>query len=195
MKRRMLGSHFALMEGGQMLAWPILTIDDEGRILSVDSGGTGLRERPGLEWYGGLLIPGLIDIVGVELFDYERRNLNAHFAGGTVALGRYGADGDPSFPLSIPGIDSDLHPVITRTRDNYSVPVFSRIKDYCLSYNQADWIGLLSLSSDKAGGLAGLKELGAIREGNKCGIINISGADLIHMKATAQMTLKWLVMP
>ena len=97
--------------------------------------------------------------------------------------------------LSIPGIDSDLHPVITRTRDNYSVPVFSRIKDYCLSYNQADWIGLLSLSSDKAGGLAGLKELGAIREGNKCGIINISGADLIHMKATAQMTLKWLVMP
>ena len=72
MKRRMLGSHFALMEGGQMLAWPILTIDDEGRILSVDSGGTGLRERPGLEWYGGLLIPGLIDIVGVELFDYEK---------------------------------------------------------------------------------------------------------------------------
>ncbi len=191
----MLGSHFALGEGGQMLPWPILTIDSEGRILSLESGGTGLRERPGLEWYGGILIPGLIDAAGIGNFDYNRRNLNAHFAGGTIALGRAGAEGDPRFPLSISGNGADLHPAITRSRESFSVPLFLRIRDYCLMNPQSDWVGLLSHASDKAAELAGMEELGTIKEGNRCGVLHIIGADLLQMKPTGQMTLKWLIMP
>ena len=197
---RKLGAHLILLPDGSIGSWPIVEVAGNGTIVSVETNPQGMKERPGLEWFGGLMIPGLLDVAGTASADwYKQALLNTHFSEGTLYIGlQESARGFNKPPFFSKSPDSNLykHPALVRTNLNFSVPLFRRISDFCLANTGSDWVellwqasaGLASMSDD-------LKQYGSIQAGKQSGLLVISGADLKQIKPSNQMRIKWLSYP
>jgi len=57
---RKISAHYCLLPDGSLCKWPVITLDNEGDITEV-RGGEHLSEEPGLEYFGGVLVPGFIE--------------------------------------------------------------------------------------------------------------------------------------
>ena len=84
MKSRKFASHYFLKPDGALGRWAIIEFSDKGEVLSVSYNSEKLVEQPFLEFYGGILIPGLIDFSNGTVLD--EKTLNRHFAAGTFAI-------------------------------------------------------------------------------------------------------------
>lgn len=59
MKR--FSSQFVITNAGPVLRRAVITVDDEGTIISVDDTGGDLREEPSVEFHNGIIIPGFVN--------------------------------------------------------------------------------------------------------------------------------------
>ncbi len=58
---RKISAHYILTEEGHFLKYGILLLDDNGMVLGVRDQGGIMGEEEGLEFYGGILVPGFIN--------------------------------------------------------------------------------------------------------------------------------------
>ena len=72
---RKISAHYYLLPDGSLCKWPVITLDNEGDITEV-RGGEHLSEEPGLEYYGGVLVPGFIeDLRNIDLSDADEEEM------------------------------------------------------------------------------------------------------------------------
>lgn len=92
MKR--FAAHYAITNAGPVISWPVITTDDEGRIISVEKAEKGKMEIHSTEFHSGILIPGFVNChCHLEL---------SHLRGKTTR-----GDGLPSFIESIRTLRDD----------------------------------------------------------------------------------------
>lgn len=199
MRSRMFASHFILLPGGNVGKWPIIQLSPQGAIEKVEVHPEGLRERPGLELHGGLLIPGLLDIcLANQQIIPEPRYLNMHYAWGTALLGTNNYQTSERPPALIKTNDSIAapHKVLDRCGNNHEMPILERIKKH-LSLTAADnLIELLYLATEwSASSIHMSHQIGLLDEGRTPGVIVIQNLDLTTFSFTPQTRIKWLISP
>ncbi len=74
---------------GHPLRNAVVELDNSGFVLSVSSGGANFRELAGVEFYSGILIPGLVDVLSGP-----GDNLYSLIASGVRVAGRIGNSGE-----------------------------------------------------------------------------------------------------
>ncbi|WP_146697685.1 hypothetical protein [Geofilum rhodophaeum] len=181
---RLFTSHFVLLPDGSLGKWPVVELGADGRILSLELHPEGLRERPGMELLGGLLLPGLLDVAGSASFVFGGRDLNRHYAGGTYVLGGCTeAESMGAVPLVVKGVESEMlqAPVLRRRQENFQLPLLSRLDAYMAVHPEGDWLGILHAATALAAEAAGL-ELGRVEVGACPGLLLLKGLDLGGMK-------------
>lgn len=193
-------AHYLLLKDGTLGPWPVVEMSDKGEVLSVELHPEGLKERPGLQLHGGLLMAGLVDVGPVEAaFEYTQRVLNRHYSSGTLYLGAEGADTafyPPPFLLkSLEATDCPFSFLI-RNAENFQTPLLERILQLCRQEPSLNWLELMSAGAAwMAAQRADLKDKGSIEPGHKSGLMVIKNLDLRRMAMTDHMVLKWLVVP
>lgn len=183
-RARLFTSHFVLLPDGSLGKWPVVELAADGRILSLELHPEGLRERPGMELLGGLLLPALLDVAGSASFVFGGRDLNRHYAGGTCVLGGCTeVDSTGAVPLVVKGVESEMlqGPVLRRGRDDFQLPLLSRLDAYMALHPEGDWLGILHAATALAAEAAGL-ELGRMEVGACPGLLLLKGLDLGAMK-------------
>jgi hypothetical protein len=66
---RKISAHFCLMPDGSLGKWPVIALDDSGVISEVRVHDHQFREEAGLEYYPGVLVPGIIEDLRNVNFD------------------------------------------------------------------------------------------------------------------------------
>lgn len=99
---RKISAHYILTEEGHFLKYGILLLDDNGVVLGVRNQGSTMGEEEGLEFYGGILVPGFINACTFSTvfkkLSSEKRNYQLFartlLSRGTVVLGIEEKDSD-----------------------------------------------------------------------------------------------------
>ena len=195
MKSRKFASHYFLKPDGMLERFPIIEFSDKGAVLSVSYNSKKLVEQPSLEFYGGILIPGLIDFSDGTVIG--EKTLNRHFAAGTFAICR---------PENVSSEKRKSPPFFYKTSkkiasENYSyinnentLPLFERIKMELLSNNRLSLIDLLHQATAKNAEKAGLSNLvGSLAEELYPGLLVLENIDLKTLGLTSKTRLKWLI--
>lgn len=197
---RLFTAHFLLLKDGTLGPWPVVEMSDSGEVLSVELHPEGLKERPGLQLHGGLLMAGLVDVGYIDpSLAYTQRVLNRHFASGTLYLGteNAGLDYYPP-PFLLESLDQTLcpPPILSRTADNYHLPLLERVRQQCRLDVTLNWLELISAGAAwTAAQRDDLTDKGRIEPGQKSGLMVIKNLDLKKMAMTDNMVVKWLVVP
>jgi len=58
---RKVSAHYCLLPDGSVGKWPVIVLDDNGSIVEVRVNAAQFREEPGLEYFGGVIVPGFIE--------------------------------------------------------------------------------------------------------------------------------------
>lgn len=202
MKIRRFSSHYALMPDGTLGKWPVVEISGDGEIISVLTSPGGFKEQPSLEFHGGLLISGFIDIwAECEQLSLDVRNLNRHVAAGTLVLG--------CKPPIAPTICNRVYPpfIIESSNNagalNTSLIVSSvgfsiqdRLKNLSIERPDISLNELLLLGSAVGADLLGVSHFfGRLKPGLYPGLLVLEQLDLQNMRLTTQTRARWLVKP
>jgi hypothetical protein len=197
---RLFTAHFLLLKDGTLGPWPVVEMADSGEVLSVELHPEGLKERPGLQLYGGLLMAGLVDVGYIDPgLEYSQRVLNRHYAGGTLYLGAENADTTlypPPFLLKSLDQPQCPLPLLNRHSENFQTPLLERIRQLCTLDASLNWLELVSqCTAWTAAQRRDLADKGSIAPGHKSGLMVIKNLDLKKMAMTDNMVVKWLVVP
>ncbi len=65
---RKISAHFCLMPDGTLGKWPVIGIDPDGVITELRVNSDHLNEEPGMEYYGGVIVPGFIEDIRSSIF-------------------------------------------------------------------------------------------------------------------------------
>lgn len=199
MRSRMLTSHFILLPGGNIGKWPIIHLSPQGTVENVEVHPEGLRERPGLELHGGLLIPGLLDICHADQqIIPEPRYLNMHYAWGTIMMGTNNNQTSERLPL-LTNANNHIaapHNALNRCGNSHATPVLERIKKHLSITPTDNLLELLYLATEwSASAIHMSHQIGLLDEGRTPGVIVIQNLDLTTFSFTPQTRIKWLISP
>ncbi|GAO27955.1 hypothetical protein JCM15548_3 [Geofilum rubicundum JCM 15548] len=197
---RLFTAHYLLQKDGTLGPWPVVEMSDDGRVLSVELHPEGLKERPGMQLHGGLLMAGLVDVGFMDpSLVYSQRVLNRHFALGTLYLGHISTDPllyPPPFFVKPLEYVVDAWPFLPRDKDNYQTPLLERIRTYCRSVPGGNWLEIIAQVAEwTAHQRADLKDKGFVEPGNQCGLMVIKNLDLNTMIMSEDLQVKWLSVP
>jgi hypothetical protein len=205
MNSRNISSHYILLPGGVFGKWPVVRFASDGTILSVETKPNGFKEEPGLEFFGGILIPGLVDIAAVNedyLPSYQEKN--RHFSGGTLVLGVNNIDAQvdasvSTFPLNhlcIPSSDPP-HPFLNRYGTIASQkPILHRLIGSLTHSDSKELAKLLYLASEwGANQTSFYGKFGKLEPGFSPGLIVLQNLDLKKMVPASTTSIKWLIVP
>lgn len=202
MKIRRFSSHYALLPDGTLGKWPVVEISGDGEIISVLTSPGGFKEQPSLEFHGGLLMPGFIDLwAKCEQLSLDVRNLNRHVAAGTLVLGC-------KWPISSAICNRVYPPFIIENSNsvealNSSLIVSSvgfsiqdRLKNLSIERPDISLNELLLLGSAVGADQLEMSHLfGRLKPGVYAGLLVLEQLDLQNMRLTAQTRARWLVQP
>jgi len=193
-------SHYILLKDGSLGEWPIVEISDSGEVLSIELHPEGLTEKPGMQLHGGLLMAGLVDVGFIpDSAKLTQRIINRHFSAGTLFLGTSTANSSflsPPFLIDSMEDRQCPFPFINRDNDNFEIPLLHRLRLMCSRNSSLNWLDLLNKAEewifDQRSDLSGI---GRVEPGNKCGLMVVKNLDLLSMKMTGDMYIKWLSVP
>ncbi|MDR2928253.1 MAG: hypothetical protein LBV41_08670 [Cytophagaceae bacterium] len=194
---RKIASHYILNPDGSIGKSPIVTFSENGQLLSVSISQDKLIEQPSLEFYGGLLIPGLIDdfaeFDAIDNYSAETA-LNRHFASGTFMLRcseRFlsSREKKPVLYCSSANIICNS-PLSAKT----TLPLFERIKHISLHKAQDFLPKLLHTATTVSACNAGVSNIaGSFVAGLYPALLVIENMNLAEMKLTVESRIKWLI--
>lgn len=193
-------AHYLLMKDGSLGAWPVVEVSDLGEVLSVELHPEGLKERPGLQLHGGLLMAGLVDAGPMDAsLVFTQRVLNRHFSAGTLYLGADSSDASlypPPYLIERLTQQACPHSFLVREISNYQIPLLERIRQLCSRVPSLNWLELLCEGAVwTAAQRDDLTNKGFVEPGNKSGLMVIKNLDLKKMVLTDSMAIKWLSVP
>jgi cytosine/adenosine deaminase-related metal-dependent hydrolase len=58
---RRLSAQYVITNAGPLLKRPVITVDDDGIIISIEDTGGDLKEKASVEFYNGIIIPGFVN--------------------------------------------------------------------------------------------------------------------------------------
>ena len=58
---RNLSAHYVITNAGPILKRAVITVGDDGTILSIEDTGGNLQEKKAIEFYNGIIIPGFVN--------------------------------------------------------------------------------------------------------------------------------------
>lgn len=197
---RLFTAHFLLLKDGTLGPWPVVEIADSGEVLSVELHPEGLKERPGLQLHGGLLMAGLMDVGPIDSsLIFSQRVLNKHFASGTLYLSaETGPGGFYSPPFLMKNLEQSECSLsfVNRTPDNYHIPLLERIRQHCLLNPSLNWLKMISEAAEWSSAQRNdLADKGCIEPGCKSGLMVVKNLDLKSLAMSEDMAVKWLVVP
>ncbi len=193
---RKLSSHFILLPNGKVKQWPLVECDNMGTILNISYHPGDLKERQGLEFHSGIMIPGLIDIAYTnEAVIIDDRLLNRHFSFGTLVFGlpkpeAFHRQGLPLISNNSTAVKSPYN-FLERNKESISVPLFKRIVD-----SQAIPLKELGKSIEwSASHTEYPTMLGSLEKGKTPGILILKQYDTERQLVMNESTVQWLVKP
>jgi hypothetical protein len=197
---RLFTAQYLLLKNGALGKWPVVEMSDEGVVLSVELHPEGLKERPGLQLHGGLLMAGLVDAGPFDSsLHYTQRLLNRHFSSGTLYLGTDSTDltlYSPPILVKRPELTTCPLPFLHRNAKNFQAPLMERIRQYCSLDSKQNWLELIGASvAWIAAQDDNLKNVGSVEPGQKSGLMVLQNLDLNKMEMTESMRIKWLSVP
>ncbi|NPA35708.1 MAG: hypothetical protein GXO47_02555 [Chlorobi bacterium] len=191
---RKISANYCLLPDGTVGRMPVITFNDEGIIERIKIRGTDFREEPGLEYYNGLLIPGLIqDMRGFDaiLKDEELKLLlDTMYVKGSV---RYVCD---NFFKEKTSLFSGKVVFDTSIVKNYEITLKPVWENIIAGMDEPEFSFLEAIGSylDVMGKiLPENARWGKIEEGTAPGLILVKGLDLSGMKLKNNTSLKILI--
>ncbi len=191
---RKISAHYCLMPDGTLGRWPVIVTDAGGVIKNLKVNSDHLSEEPGLEYYGGVLVPGFIEDLRDRIFPglsaKEMVKLTDRFysKGSTRFLCRPGQN---FFHAAFKGkvfYDSSF---VSKYEKPYSEMSFW---EKAVNENDGDIISVLySLQNGLTERLPVDVRWGRMEPGADPGIILVKGLDYNGMKLTNKTSIKILI--
>ncbi len=194
---RKLSAHFCLLPDGSVGKWPVISLNGEGAITGMRVNDEQFREEPGLEFYGGVLVPGFIEDMRDVSFDGIKEEnimkvMNRFYSEGSVKFicrsdQKHFSSGfrcevfyDGSY------IYSELQPFS-------GVFFWERVKIEANSKYDGNILKAIhSIQENTVGSLPEELRWGRIEEGNSPGILLVKGLNLADMSITEKSSIKIL---
>ena len=197
---RFFTAHYLLLKDGTLGAWPVVEMSDYGEVLSVELHPEGLKERPGLQLHGGLLMAGMVDAGPIDAsLEYSQRVLNRHFSSGTLFLGSDTSDSalyPPPFLIDSLPESTCPYSFLHRNKDNFQIPLIDRIRQFCSREPALNWLSLIGEAAAWTSAQRDdLADMGSVEPGQKSGLLVVKNLDLSKMTMTDDMHIKWLSLP
>ena len=191
---RKLSAHFCLLPDGTLGKWPVISIDSEGRIKSVRVNDEYFREEPGLEYYGGVLVPGFIE---------DFRDVSFANAGDIKLLNRFYSQGSIKFlcrqdqnffPQGFGGeVFRDETFEQQKLQECSRKSFWEKAKGDALAGYEGNIIkSIFNLQEKIIKSLPEELKWGRIKEGFSPGLLLIKGLNLDDMSVTEKSTIKIL---
>ncbi len=180
----------------------VVEVDGDGTVVSVSRGSPGFDEIAGVQYYSGILVPGLVDVMCGERVDGDwLMTRGVRVAGTTVTpdkklwQGRYGGtvsfavyDDVNSFgELFREGPDAGVllwgepgTPVLAGYGRMDMLQVMTGLQQCRREYELTELLAMATLNGALATGFDGVA--GTIEPGKNCGLNIIEGADLQRMR-------------
>jgi hypothetical protein len=203
MKTFKVAAHYMLTPENGLQRWPLLTLNHEGCLLSWELFPDGLREQPFVQFYGGILIPAFIDVLGAIPFQNSSvvtASLDHHYARGTLVLGLEEPPKEaverqsPPFVVSgrveqLGEVDSWMMPT------GAHLPIWERMKSWALTHDEHNLEQLLISATAKGAQAQKIGWAGRFDPGSYPGVLLLQNADLQLLKLTDNSMVKWLSIP
>jgi hypothetical protein len=167
---RKIGAHFYLRPDGTLGKHPVIELGDDGTILKVRELGEHFKEEPSLEFFSGLLVPGLVE---------DWSTLNMSQADFEVNLRRAKASGSIRIlpPSSFGNEKSSYQPVWQKLLNHPETEnILQELKQYTF---------------DASKGIGKENDWGVLKEGATPGIVLIQGVnwDTLTVKDNARIRI------
>lgn len=192
-------SHFMLSPDGELLRWPVITVNDEGVIECVETSETGFRERPFTRFFAGVLCPAFVDVfaeVTTDEIEGDKSVKNRHFRDGTILLG-VKADDNP-----VSTANDGLPVVMKKKQERATSPLSSglsgqgtllqRMKTYSSDVSMTKMLLEVTMIAARS---TGLLSLGRLEKGAAPGILLLQNIDLVNKQWTPSSSVRWLSIP
>ncbi|RCW30017.1 hypothetical protein [Marinilabilia salmonicolor] len=192
-------SHFMLSPDGELLRWPVITVNDEGVIESVEHFENGFQERPFTRFFAGILCPAFVDIFAEVTTDEIERHKsvkNRHFRDGTILLG-VKADDNP-----VSKANDGLPVVMEKKQDHAISPLSSglsgqgtlleRMKTHSSDVSMTKMLLEVTMIAARS---TGFLSLGRLEKGASPGILLLQNIDLVSKRWTPSSSVRWLSIP
>ena len=192
---RKISAHYCLLPDGTLGKWPVIVLDDNGRIEEVRVNAAQFREEPGLEYFGGVIVPGFIEDLRDSSFyglaeDEIKRRLNRFQSQGSIRFLFAGEQntllsGSKSIAFFDPGYDTKNASMLA------GVSAWDRVKEKAAGGDDV----INAVFSEQSVILDKLPEglkWGRIETGFNPGLVLIKGLDLDGMRLTANTKIKIL---
>ncbi|ASB49471.1 hypothetical protein [Alkalitalea saponilacus] len=195
MSNRFFSSHYILLPGGQIGRWPIIHFDDHGTIIQIESDFEKFKERPGLEFQSGMMIPAFIDIAPTNIhFNPDVKLINRHFSRGTIILGvsDVASCEQSGFPLLVKSLDdgSSLPQEAGRDAAQVNTPLFERVRS-----RSGFPISKLAHICEQASEAGRFRSLGQLATGKSPGVLLLKNFDNTNWTLLPHSEIKWLIKP
>ena len=195
---RKISCHYCLLPDGSVGKRPVIAIDDNGYITEIRISGDSFREEPGLEYFGGVLLPGFVEDLRNIFFKEDNppdmsRMLNRFYANGSL---RYICDRKAvRFPAGFRGV---VFYDETKGRHEAARPfpvvsAWENIKEQCLQNNTGIVQPVHEYFTSIKQHLPEKLKWGALEVGANPGLILIKGLDFKDLKIKEKITLKILI--
>ncbi len=195
---RKISAHYCLLPDGSLGKMPVISVDNSNIITDIKILGDDFKEEQGMEYYGGVLIPGFIeDFRGITLSDeniVERvKMINRLYSNGSL---RYICYPDfRIFPSNFKGKVFHEKQVISINKTNAlpKISAWELIKEQCLNSNVSVPELIHDYNSKAIKSIPEEVKWGRFEEGVNPGILLIRGLDYKGMKMRENTTIKILI--
>lgn len=197
-------SHYALLPNGTIGKWPVVEITNDGKIVSISISPDGFKEQPSLEFRGGILVPGFVDVqtpTSNQKCTLEIKDLNRHMAAGTLIFGantelisKFGKRTYPPFLINNT-INSAINDSSFVSSAN-GFTLLDKLKTATIENPEISLGKLLFYATASGADILNVANLfGRFVPGLFSGLMVLEQLDLQNLKLTPQARVKWLVQP
>ncbi len=177
-------SHYILLPNAKIGKWPIVSIDNNGKIVILETRDT-FEEKPKLEMHPGIIIPAFIDLL------QENNNINLHFSKGSILINNHLTINN-DFDVKVNSGFSKT-PVFLESSDE---PLLNRILNYQKNSQSKPIEEILYWATEWGASQTNLHNtIGKIEVGYSPGLLVMQNIDLNNKIITEATTVKWLSTP
>ncbi len=203
MKTVKFAAHYMLTPENGLQQWPLLTLDQDGCLLSWEVFPEGLREQPFVQFFSGILIPAFIDVVGVSPMNKSLAlpvSFDRHFARGTLVLGIEQPDEvvlkRQSPPFIVRGrVTQEAFEDPWMIPSQEDLPIWERMKKWALRNEKHNLEQMLVKATTEGARMGKISYAGALVPQSYPGVLLLQNVDLQAMKLTADSIVRWLSVP
>ncbi|TAJ14891.1 hypothetical protein DMA11_03980 [Marinilabiliaceae bacterium JC017] len=194
---RKIAAHYFLKPDGSWGSKPVISLNEHGVITEVREMGVAFKEEPGLEFYGGIIIPGFVEDLSIlqssvlEDVIETSRFFNRLFIKGTTRVIL------PDCPAARVYADREKPEVCFRkgTMNQVQWPsqlAWDKLLGLIGNADSKTFLRILHENTCAIGQRIQQEKIGVIEPGARPGLLLLRGVDLESFTPTRNMSIKFL---